>query len=115
MARLLGTARSDIELFYRQHPMNQNNNHYNDHYVFFCGGGFQSCPLIYYYLFYYFVHCSRFGPEKDLMMIFMNSIMGQNNGTLKAPIDGVNNKRRNSESQTSTKKDLAVAVEFKPL
>ena len=84
MARLSGTARSDIEISYRQHPVNENNDHYNGHYYFFHGGGFQSCPLFSHYLFHYFVTYSEFGSENDLMVILMDSIMGQLMATLKA-------------------------------
>ena len=87
MARLPGTARSDIEISYCRHPMNENNDHYNGHYFFFHGGGFQSCPLFSHYLFHYFVTYSEFGPENDLMVILMDSIMGQLMATLKAPIN----------------------------
>src|SRR5260221_4334017 len=54
----------------------------------FRGGGFQSRPLIDHYLFHYSVHYSRFGFENHLMVILMNSIMGQNNGTLNDPNQG---------------------------
>ena len=87
MARLPGTARSDIEISYCRHPVNENNNHYNGHYFFFHRGGFQSCPLFSHYLFHYFVTYSEFGPENNLMVILMDSIMGQLMATLKAPID----------------------------
>ena len=50
-------------------------------------GGFQGCPLFSHYLFHYFVTYSEFGPENDLMVILMDSIMGQLMATLKAPID----------------------------
>ena len=66
--------------------MNENNDHYNGHYFFFHGGGFQSCPLFSHYLFHYFVTYSEFGPENNLMVILMDSIMGQLMATLKAPI-----------------------------
>ena len=51
----------------------------------FHGGGFQSWPLIIHYLFHYSIYYSRFGFETHLMVTLMNSIMVQNNGTLKAP------------------------------
>ena len=71
MARLPGTARSDIEIFFCRHPVNENNDHYNGHYYFFCGG-FQSCQLIVHYLFDYFVPYSRKRLNGD--------INGLNNG-----------------------------------
>ena len=45
--------------------------------IIFWEGGFQSCLLFSHYLFHYFVPYSKFGPENNLMVILMNTIMGQ--------------------------------------